>query len=64
MITASGRLAMGYADDIVQRLDTDSDGGNSRILISWPKPGVAEGLHTLYVSLYIICSTNKLTAKC
>ncbi|KAL5531363.1 hypothetical protein ACEPAG_4240 [Sanghuangporus baumii] len=47
MINDSGRLIIGYADDIVQRLDTDSDGGISRILISWPKLGIAEGLHTL-----------------
>ncbi|KAL5492514.1 hypothetical protein ACEPAI_3961 [Sanghuangporus weigelae] len=47
MINDSGRLVIGYADDIVQRLDTDSDGGISRILISWPKLGIAEGLHVL-----------------
>ncbi|KAL5536802.1 hypothetical protein ACEPAF_625 [Sanghuangporus sanghuang] len=47
MINDSGRLVIGYVDDIVQRLDTDSDGGISRILISWPKLGIAEGLHVL-----------------
>ena len=47
MITHNFRLVLGLADDIVKRLDTDSDGGTSRILISWSKPGVAEGLHVL-----------------
>lgn len=51
MISRSCRLVMGFADDIVERCDTDSDGGNSRILISWSKPGVAEGLHVVYVNI-------------
>ncbi|KAI5118684.1 hypothetical protein M0805_003621 [Coniferiporia weirii] len=47
MISASGRLALGYSDDIAPRLDTDTDLGTTRVLISWPKLGVAEGLHIL-----------------
>ena len=49
MVNKAYRLVMGFADDIVKRSDADSDGGVSHILLSWSKPGVAEGLHTMYV---------------
>ncbi|KAH8110979.1 hypothetical protein DFH11DRAFT_1616366 [Phellopilus nigrolimitatus] len=71
MISESGRLAMGYADDIIERSDTDSYRENMRVMISWPKLGVAEGLHVLeereditLVQLYATLQSSKRNQLC